>query len=137
MIVFIGTPGSAGLADRLDQVPLAHLRPAGDVPVLGDLVQLLTVAILQRTACLATALTTAGSLLSELAARALREARDRALPSRRLLCLPDVSLRSLYLAGRRHGAHLHLSFCPYACTRASGGYAPRSALVGADELSGR
>jgi hypothetical protein len=72
---------------RLDQIPLAHLRAAGDVLVLGDLGELLAVAIVERTARQAAALTTTGSLLTEFAARAPRKARDRALPPRRLLCV--------------------------------------------------
>src|SRR5206468_828871 len=100
-------PGSATLADRLDQIPLAHLRAAGDVLVLGDLVQLLAIAILERTAGLAPALTASSRLLAELAARALREPRDRALPPRRLLCLADISHRGLHLARRSHSTHLH------------------------------
>src|SRR5919198_6368019 len=99
---------SAALADRLDQIPLAHLRAAGDVLVLGDLVQLLAIAILERMPCLAAALTTASRLLAELAARALRKPRDRALAPRRLSCLLHVSLRSLTLACRSHLLiHLH------------------------------
>src|SRR5919204_1776228 len=106
----ISTPPSfcsAALADRLDQIPLAHLRAAGDVLVLGDLIQLLAVAILERVTCLAAPLTTTGPLLAELAARALRKPRDRALPPCRLPCLLHVSLRSLNLACRSHSTHLH------------------------------
>src|SRR5881396_381966 len=98
---------SAGLADRLDQIPLAHFRAAGDVLVLGDLVQLLAIAILERAAGFPPALTASSRLLAELAAGALREPRDRALPPRGLLCLPDISLRGLYLARRSHSTHLH------------------------------
>src|SRR5439155_3180749 len=104
----ISTPfRSAGIADRLDQIPLAHLRAAGDVLVLGELVQLLAIAILERVAGLAAALPASSRLLAELAAGALREPRDRALPPRRLLRFRDVSLRGLFLARRSHSTHLH------------------------------
>src|SRR5215218_9744907 len=99
---------SAGLADCLDQIPLAHLRAAGDVLVLRDLVQLLAVPILQRATGLATALATPSRLLAQLAARALRQPGDRALAFRRLLGLFDVSFRRLDLARRSHFTHLHL-----------------------------
>src|SRR5919197_709255 len=89
---------SAALADRFDQIPLAHLRAAGDVPVLGDLVELLAFAILERAAGLAAALAASCRLLAELAARALRKTRDRALPLRRLSCLLHVSPGGLDLA---------------------------------------
>src|SRR5437773_9896555 len=112
---------SARLADRLDQIPLAHLRAAGDVLVLGDLVQLLAIAILERAAGLAPALTASSRLLAELAARALRKPRDRALPSCRLLSLPDASLRGPYLARRSHPTHPHRS-AYWTCARVAGSY---------------
>src|SRR5437764_12208353 len=52
---------------------------------------------------LAAAAASAGSLLAELPACGSRQVRDRALPPRRLLRLPDVLLRRPYLACRRHG----------------------------------
>src|SRR6266511_2710041 len=119
--------GSAALADRLDQIPLAHLRTAGDVLVLGDLVQLLAIAILERAAGLAAALTASGRLLAELAARALRKPRDRALPPRRLLCLLHVLLRGPYLARRSHPAHLHPVRSSGSVPRADGCYSLASA----------
>src|SRR5215216_7073743 len=111
--------GSAALADRLDQIPLAHFRAAGDVLVLGDLVQLLAIAIFERAAGLAPALTASSRLLAELATRALRKPRDRALPPRRLLCLADVPLCGLDLARRSHSTHLH-RFVLWICTRTDG-----------------
>src|SRR4029453_3822825 len=71
---------SAALADRPDQIPLAHLRAARGVFSVGYFVQLLAVALLERMACAAAAPTASRRLLAEFAARALREARDRALP---------------------------------------------------------
>src|SRR5919201_3943360 len=104
--VHLGGFGSATPADRPDQIPLAHLRPPGDVSVLGDLVQLLAIAVFKRATRFSAALTSSGSLLSELATRALRELGDRALPARRLLCLLDVLLRGLHLPRRSHPGSL-------------------------------
>jgi hypothetical protein len=50
-----GFKPSAGLADRVDQIPLAHLRAAGDPELLGFLVDLLPVAVLESVAGLAVA----------------------------------------------------------------------------------
>src|ERR671937_707075 len=80
---------SAALADRFDQIPLAHLRAAGNVPVLGDLVELLAVAILERMTCAAAALAAS--------------------------CLLHVSPRGLDLACRSHPIPLLL--CCQVCTR--------------------
>src|SRR5919197_996571 len=44
---------SAPLADSVDELPLAHLRPAGDALALRDLVELLSAAVLERVAGLA------------------------------------------------------------------------------------
>src|ERR671930_378763 len=70
---------SAGAADRLDQIPLAHLRTAGDSLLLGDLVQLLTVAVFEGPPCLTATCASARRLLAELASRALRQMGDRPL----------------------------------------------------------
>src|SRR5919204_4831381 len=55
--------GSTRPADRLDQVPFAHPRAGGDVSLLGDLVELLAVAVLERVPGAATALPAARRLL--------------------------------------------------------------------------
>src|SRR6266480_1999735 len=107
-----------------------------DVLVLGDLVQLLAIAILERMAGLAPALTASSRLLAELAARALRQPRDRALPPRRPLCLPGISLRGLYLARRSHSTHLH-RFALWDLYPHGTGVTRWLALVCADELGGR
>src|SRR5437660_12119743 len=86
--VVIGPPPlSMRLANRLDQVPLAHLRAAGDLLRLGDLVELLPVAVLQCLSGLAAPLAAFDSLLDEAAACLLRQMRDRPLPRRRRLRL--------------------------------------------------
>src|SRR6266480_231574 len=107
-----------------------------DVLVLGDLVQLLAIAILERMAGLAPALTASSRLLAELAARALRQPRDRALPPRRPLCLPGISLRGLYLARRSHSTHLH-RFALWDLYPHGTGVTRWLALVCADELGPR
>src|SRR5947208_3763403 len=85
----------ARAADRVDQVPLPHLRAAGDAALLRDLVELLAVAVLELVTGLAAAAAAAGGLLAELAARALRQIRDRALARGGALRLLDVALGCL------------------------------------------
>src|ERR687898_1053234 len=97
-------PASPRTPDRLDQIPLAHLRSTADVLPLRDLVQLLAVPVLEAPPGLAAALTTLGCLLAELAASALRQVGNRLLAPRPLLCLLDVSLRCPALLGGRHGS---------------------------------
>src|SRR6266516_1207069 len=101
---------SASRADRVDQVPLAHLRAAGDAFLLRDLVERLAVAVLQRVTGPAAALAPARSLLAQAAPSGRREVGDRSLPLRRLLRLLDVALRGLDLLPRCHGSHLRASF---------------------------
>src|SRR5438045_4183515 len=88
--------------DRLDQVPLAHLRAARDVLALRNLVQLLAIAVLERVAGLAAAPAAARRLLPELAARALRQVSDGALTGRGAASLLDVALGGLSLLGGGH-----------------------------------
>jgi len=54
----------ARIADRANQIPLPHLRPAADVLLLGDLVELLAITALERVPGFAAALTTLRRLLS-------------------------------------------------------------------------
>src|SRR5207247_986773 len=93
---------SARPADRADQVPLAHLRAAGNVLLLGDLVELLAVSLLERMPRLAAALPSLRGLLAELAAGARGQVRDRPLAPRCALGLLHVLLRGLDLFRRRH-----------------------------------
>src|SRR5439155_22823093 len=46
---------STGLADRVDELPLAHLRTPRNVALLGEAVELLAVAVLERMARFAAA----------------------------------------------------------------------------------
>src|SRR6476659_6896480 len=98
---------SASAADRVDELPLAHARPAGDVQLLRLGVELRPVAVLEGTPGLPTARTPSRRLRAEVAPRALRQVRDRPLLPRRPLRLLDVALRGGRLLVRRHGV-VHL-----------------------------
>src|SRR6266508_5564935 len=87
------TGWSTSLPDRLDEVPLAHLRAALDALLLSELVELLAVPVLQRVTRLTAALPGSRRLLAQPPPRARRQVRDRALALRALLGLLDVLLR--------------------------------------------
>src|SRR5437588_11590205 len=76
------TRRSAVLANRVDQLPLPHPRPARDPLSLGDLVELLPVAVLEGVAGLATALTAVSGLFLQSPPGALGKQRDGALLAR-------------------------------------------------------
>src|SRR5439155_153299 len=78
------------------------LRPAANVVLSRELVQLLPVAVLERAARSTAALPPARRLLAELTSRGLRQVCDRALLRRRGLRLLDVPLRRLLLLSRCH-----------------------------------
>ena len=84
---------SASVADRVDELPLAHARPARDVQLLSLGVELRPVAVLEGTPGLPTARTPSRRLRAAVAPRALRQVRDRPLLPRRPLRLLDVALR--------------------------------------------
>src|SRR5581483_2059252 len=106
--------GDRGLAlpQRLDQVPLPHLRAAGDVPLLRQLVELLAVAVLERGGGRTAATTPLLRLLDEAPPRPLGHVGDRALPRRRRLRLLHVALRGLDLLPRCHSRHLLVEAVP-------------------------
>src|SRR5919106_908289 len=111
---------SAGLADRLDQVPLPHLRPPGDVLPRGHLVQVLPGAILEVTAGLSAALPRLRGLPAEIGAHRFRQLADRLLLAGGLLGALDVAPGRLSLSLRRHRAHLpqdRTLCCPYPLMR--------------------
>src|SRR5437867_3369710 len=93
---------SAPLANRVDELPLAHLGPPGDPFLLRDLVELLPVAVLQRVPGLAAALAATPGLLLEASPSALRQRSDRPLLRRRLLRLLDVLAGGSCLLRSRH-----------------------------------
>src|SRR4051794_35803958 len=97
-----------GAADRVDQLPLARPRTAADVVALSDLVQLLTVAILEPMTGLAAALPATRGLFAELAAGIARQMRDRTLASCGALRLPNVASRRTPLLGAGHLHHLRI-----------------------------
>src|ERR671934_1511135 len=99
---------SASLAERLDQLPLAHFRAPGNSLPLRLLVELLAVTVLEPATRPTAALPAARTLLAELAARALREACDRPLFLRRRLRLLHVAFGGLHLLLRRHDRLLSL-----------------------------
>src|SRR5919204_3435004 len=100
------TAGSARPADRVDQIPLAHLRAAGDVALHGDLVQLLAIAVLERVPGPTATLPTPRRLLAESAAGRSGQVGDGSLAPRRLARLLDVALCCPHLLRR---CHLHTS----------------------------
>src|SRR4051812_46859990 len=83
-------PASPAVADRVDELPLAHPRPSPDALLLGDLVELLAIALLQRVACLAAAAAAPSGLFLKPLAGALGKMGDRTFSGRRLLRLLDV-----------------------------------------------
>src|SRR5205823_2251373 len=93
---------SAALANRIDELPLSHLRPAVDLLVLCDLVQLLPVAILQRVTGFAPAPAAAPRLFLQTPPRTLGKRGDRALLRRGALCRLDVLLGGSCLLCGRH-----------------------------------
>src|SRR5437763_10473129 len=92
----------ATLANRVDEIPLAHPRAAGDVPFLRDLVQLLPVAVLQRVTRLAAAPGALARLRLQPAPGALGQVRDRPFGARRRLRLLHISARRLNLTLGSH-----------------------------------
>src|SRR5215217_1350023 len=99
----------AGAADRLDEVPLAHLGATRDPLTLGDLVELLAISVLQPVSRLATAPASSRGLFAELPPRRLGHVRDGALAPRGLLRLLDVLPRGPALFRGRHLRHLRLA----------------------------
>src|SRR5215208_6145847 len=93
-------------ANRLDEVPLAHLGTTRDPLPLSDLVELLAIPVLQALPGLPAAPTSSRGLLAELPPRRLGHVRDRALATRGLLRLLDVAPRSPTLLRGGHQPHL-------------------------------
>src|SRR5205807_24141 len=77
---WLGRLRSAMRADRVDQLPLAHFRAARDAGSLGDFIELLAIAALERMPGLAAALASEPGLFLQSAARARGQFCDRALP---------------------------------------------------------
>src|SRR6184192_4015397 len=98
--------GLSSLTDRVDEIPLAHLRAAGDALLLRDLVELRAVAILERVPRLAAAFPPSLRLLLQAAARTRGKMGDRPLLLRGPLRLLDVPLRRLCLLLRRHASRV-------------------------------
>src|SRR5262249_35292561 len=94
--------GRSVAAERLDQVPLAHLRAAPDVPLLRELVQLRLRPVLERVTCLAVPRAALRGLLAEVAPGGRIEVGDGALPARCGLRVADVLLRGLDLCLAGH-----------------------------------
>src|SRR5919198_1981075 len=92
----------AGFADRLDQLPLAHLGAAGNPFLLRELVELLAVPVLEPVTRLAAPGPSARGLLAELAPRARRQVRNRPFLLRAFLRGLHVLLRGLDLLPRSH-----------------------------------
>src|ERR1041385_2213230 len=95
---------SARLPDGLDQVPLAHARTAGDVPLLGHLVEILPRSILEVPAGLAAPGPGLRRLPAEVLSHRLRQVEDGLLLPRGLSRLHDVPLGRADLLLRRHAA---------------------------------
>src|SRR5919106_880678 len=98
--------GLAGLSDRLDQVPLAHLGTAPDALLLCDLIELLPGSILESPSRLPAALPGLRCLSTQITPSRRRKLGDGLLRLGDLLSPPDVSLRRLNLPRRRHLLHL-------------------------------
>src|SRR4051794_17200228 len=97
-----GGPFGSGLAQRLDQLPLAHAGASGNAALLRHLVQLLPRPILIAVPGLPAPPAGLRSLTAHVAARLGGQVCERALAPRRLLRLADVRLRGLHLLLRRH-----------------------------------
>src|SRR6266567_5077587 len=96
--------GLTCLPDRLDQIPLAHPGPAGDVLSLCDVVEILPGAILEVVAGLPAAGPGLRGLAAEILTHRLRQVQDRLLRSGGLSRLHDVPLGRPHLFLRRHAA---------------------------------
>jgi hypothetical protein len=123
----------SGLAKRLYEIPLSHLRTPWDVLLLRRFVEFLSRSVLKRVPWLAAPLSGLRGLATQVTPSLLRQVCQGALGAGARLRTLDVSLGSLTLLGRSHASYLpFVAVADLRSQRAIADVAPGFRLPGRD-----